>query len=482
MTPTPSSPTPSSSNLKHSVRESGPDAAHAVVASWAWINGTWQRNVRLVWNQSGMLTEVTPEYAGARATLGPVIPGMPDLHSHAFQSAMAGLTEYRANPSDSFWSWRDLMYRFAARIDPASMGAIARYLYIDMLKAGYTSVCEFHYVHHQPDGRPYSNLPELMVQVAGAAQQAGIGITLLPVLYQYSNFEGTPPRADQARFINSTEQFLKLLTEARRQMPETGMRRYGVAPHSLRAVSHESLTQLLAGLEPDFAGCPIHIHIAEQTAEVEACLSTYGARPVQWLLDAMPVNDRWCLVHATHMLNSEVAGLAATRAVAGLCPTTEANLGDGVFPAEAFLNAGGRFGVGSDSHISVCWRSELRLLEYSQRLTARRRNVLAGPQQPQVADYLFQGALEGGSQATGRNVRGLAPGQQADFVVLDDTHPHLAARPCNAWMASLVFNERGANPVRDVYVAGRHVIENGRHADEDAAYRAYCNAMAQLLN
>lgn len=454
---------------------------NSVVASWAWVDGDWQRSVRLAWDDQGMLTEVTPEWSGVAPLCGPVIPGMPNLHSHAFQSAMAGLTEYRANPDDSFWSWRDLMYRFAARINPDMMAAIARYLYIDMLKAGYTSVCEFHYIHHQPHGGHYADAPELMLQVTHAARQAGIGMTMLPVLYQYSDFGARPPRSDQARFINTPDQLLQLLAEARGRIPESSMLRYGVAPHSLRAVTTQSLRELLDGLDRDFPDCPVHIHIAEQTAEVDACLAEHGARPVQWLLDSLPVDERWCLVHATHMDDVETGALARTGAVAGLCPTTEANLGDGVFPARAWLDAGGRLGIGSDSHISIDWRSELRLLEYSQRLTSRQRNILAGPQENRIADFLFQKALDGGSQAAGRPIQGLRAGQQADFVVLDGDHPHIASRPHEMWMSCLVFSERGPSPIRDVYVGGQAVVRDGRHEDEDIAWSAYQATMEKLL-
>ncbi|MFT4069351.1 formimidoylglutamate deiminase, partial [Paraburkholderia sp.] len=370
----------------------------SLFAADAYLPDGWRRNVLLEWDADGTLTAVTPDQAGAPAGVpkaaGPVVPGMPNLHSHAFQRAMAGLTEYRANATDNFWSWRDLMYRFAARITPEGLASVAQWLYIEMLKAGYTSVCEFHYVHHAQDGKRYANQAELAQRVVDAASAAGLGITMLPVLYQYSGFGAREPRDDQRRFINTPDSLLALLGTLRAARPENAALRYGVAPHSLRAVSQASLRALLGGIDAD---APVHIHIAEQTAEVDACVETEGARPVQWLLDRFDVDGRWCLVHATHVDANETLALAKSGAVAGLCPTTEANLGDGIFPAQDYLDANGRIGVGSDSHIGVDWRAELRLLEYGQRLTRRQRNVLASARAPHVADRLFDAALDGGA-------------------------------------------------------------------------------------
>ncbi len=461
----------------------------AVLAPHARLPEGWRDNVLLQWDAAGVLTRITPAASdeqiaaipGLQYVHGPVIAGMPNLHSHAFQSAMAGLTEYRANAADSFWSWRDLMYRYAERISPEDIAAIARQLYIDMLKAGYTAVCEFHYVHHQPDGSHYPQTAELAAQVVGAAAEAGIGMTMLPVLYQYSNFESKPPRHDQRRFINTADQLLDLLAALHRAYPETGNRRYGVAPHSLRAVSAESLRSLLDGVDRRFPGAPIHIHIAEQTAEVQACLAANGARPVQWLLDHFDVDQRWCLVHATHVNDDEVRRMAASGAVAGLCLTTEANLGDGLFPAVDYLAHNGHFGVGSDSHISVDWRAELRLLEYGQRLQRRERNVLASTAQPIVAERLFDAAAKGGAMASGRALGILETGRQADFLVLDPSHPHLAEQHADAWLSGIVFSERGVNPVRDVYVAGTQCIHERRHPDEERVFARYRQALSRLL-
>ncbi len=461
----------------------------SLFAPHARLPNGWQPDVLLQWDKHGTLTTVrshTPAdmlkaVARLQRARGPILAGMPNLHSHAFQSAMSGLTEYRAQAADSFWSWRDLMYLFAARISPQSMAAIAHWLYIDMLKAGYTSVCEFHYIHHQPGGARYAQPSEMSQQLVNAAERAGLGMTLLPVLYQYSGFDAQAPRQDQQRFLNTPEQLLVLLESLQRSHPETAQRRYGVAPHSLRAVSEATLTTLLNGMDRLFPGAPIHIHIAEQTAEVEACVANAGARPVRWLLDHFPVDQRWCLVHATHMDAGETQSLARSGAIAGLCLTTEANLGDGIFPARDYLMADGRFGLGSDSHIGLDWRSELRLLEYGQRLMRHERNVLASTQHAHVADRLFDAAAQGGAQASGRDVGSLVVGHQADFMVLDPNHPHLAEQHPDSWLSGMVFSERNKTPIRDVYVAGAQVVHDGRHRDEEQAYARYRQALSKLL-
>ncbi|WP_186074504.1 formimidoylglutamate deiminase [Burkholderia gladioli] len=457
----------------------------SLFAAHALLPGGWRTNVLIEWNDAGTIVSVTPDTTAAPAdaglAAGPVMPGMPNLHSHAFQRAMAGLTEYRANPTDSFWSWRELMYRFAARITPDTLGAIARWLYVEMLKAGYTSVCEFHYVHHARDGGPHSHPTELAQRVVDAASETGIGMTMLPVLYQYSGFGAQPPRADQRRFINATDAFLALLGTLRDARPEHGALRYGIAPHSLRAVSEDSLRAALEGLDAMSPGAPVHIHVAEQTAEVDVCVAALGARPVQWLLERFDVDARWCLVHATHVDERETLALARSGAIAGLCLTTEANLGDGLFPASDYLDAGGAFGVGSDSHIGVDWRAELRLLEYGQRLARRQRNVLASPRAPHVADRLFQAALAGGARATGRAAGALEQGARADWIVLDPDHPDLAEQTSATWLSSAVFCEHGETPVRDVFVGGERVIHARRHRDEARHYADYRRALAQLL-
>jgi formimidoylglutamate deiminase len=454
----------------------------SLFAADAYLPEGWRRNVLLEWDAHGTLSAVTPDQpeapAGVPKAAGPLMPGMPNLHSHAFQRAMAGLTEYRANATDNFWSWRDLMYRFAARITPEGLASVAQWLYIEMLKAGYTSVCEFHYVHHARDGQRYGNQAELAQRVVDAASASGIGITMLPVLYQYSGFGSQAPRDDQRRFINTPESLLDLLGTLRAARPEHAAVRYGVAPHSLRAVSEASLRALLGGID---ASAPVHIHIAEQTAEVDACIETEGARPVQWLLDRFDVDSRWCLVHATHVDANETLALAKSGAIAGLCLTTEANLGDGIFPAYDYLAAQGRIGVGSDSHIGVDWRAELRLLEYGQRLSRRQRNVLASADATHVADRLYAAALDGGARATGRAVGALQPGHRADWLVLDADHSSIAEHSREAWLSGVVFCEHGDTPICDVYAGGVKVVEDRRHRDEEGAYARYRAALAELL-
>lgn len=464
-----------------------PQHHDALLAPWARVDGRWQANVLLRWDQQGTLTSLIPQASSqdiraagrVHAAQGAVLPGMPNLHSHAFQSAMAGLTEFRGQGQDSFWSWRDLMYRFAARLEPDQLRAIAEWLYIQMLKSGYTSVCEFHYLHHQRDGRPYSPVTELAQGVLEAAHSSGLAMTLLPVLYQYSNFGAASPRDDQKRFLNSPAQLLHLLESLQGSHPAGLNRRYGVAPHSLRAVTVESLDTLLRGLPQ--AG-PIHIHIAEQTAEVQACQERHGCGPVAYLYDNFEVDERWCLVHATHIDEQERRRIARSGAVAGLCLSTEANLGDGLFPAAPFLAEGGRIGVGSDSHICVDWRAELRLLEYGQRLLLRQRNVLSSDVQPFVADRLFDAATRGGAQASGRASGELKAGRQADLMVIDLEHPILAGLDNRHWLSALVFAERAhSSPIRDVFVSGAACVLNGRHPREKAAFAAYQRAMATLL-
>jgi formimidoylglutamate deiminase len=452
-------------------------------AEHALLPDGWARDVLLQWDAQGRLSAVetgaTPT-AGAVHASGPVLPGMPNLHSHAFQRALSGLTEYRGQAQDSFWSWRTLMYRFAARLTPEQLEAIATWLYVEMLEAGYTSVCEFHYVHNDTNGQPYSDDATLASGLLRAAQRAGIGLTLLPVLYQTSGFGGTPPTDGQKRFIRSTDSMLTLLQKLLPACQAQGAR-LGLAPHSLRAVPPDSLRAALDGLNALDPSAPLHIHIAEQTAEVDACLAWSGQRPVQWLLQHSNVNDRWCLVHATHMDADEYRRAASQGAVAGLCPTTEANLGDGIFDFPTWRQHGGAWGVGSDSHIGVDPAEDLMMLEYSQRLALRQRNVAAGPRHPQVADAMWLGAVAGGAQASGRPVRGLAVEQQADFIVLDPTHVALCGLPPAQMLASHVFASSRTSAIGSVWTAGQPRVQSGQHALHANAARAFTQARAQLL-
>lgn len=455
----------------------------SLFADHALLPGGWACDVRLDWDATGRLIAVqpgaTPEPGMPRAE-GPLLPGMPNLHSHAFQRGMAGLTEYRAEAQDSFWSWRSLMYRFALRLSPSQLEAIAFGLYVEMLEAGYTAVCEFHYVHHDTDGHPYADDAELARALLRAAERAGIGLTLLPVLYQTSGFGGAAPAEGQRRFIRSTESMLRLL-ETLRPACEAQGARLGLAPHSLRAVPPEALREALAGLAAQDATAPIHIHIAEQTKEVEDCVAWSGQRPVAWLLDHAPVDARWCLVHATHMDADEYRRAAATGAVAGLCPTTEANLGDGLFDLPRWRLDRGAWGIGSDSHACVDAAEELLMLEYGQRLVRRQRNVAATAAQPEVATAMWLAAVAGGAQAAGRALGGLAVGQQADLVVLDAAHPLLAGLGAPQMLSAHVFAAGRQRPLAQAYVSGRKTIDAGCHPLRDEAQRAFVQARRELL-
>ncbi|HVR51408.1 MAG TPA: formimidoylglutamate deiminase [Pseudorhodoferax sp.] len=456
--------------------------AGALFAADALLPQGWARGVLLQWDADGMLVQVQADAArpeGVAQAAGPVLPGLPNLHSHAFQRGMAGLTEYRGQGEDSFWSWRTLMYRFAGRLDPVLLEAIAFGLYAEMLEAGYTSVCEFHYVHHDRGGQPYADDAELALALLRAAQRAGIGLTLLPVLYQTSGFGAKPPGEGQRRFIRSTDNMLGLLERLRPLCAAQGAR-LGLAPHSLRAVPPEALREALAGLHAQDATAPVHIHIAEQTQEVDDCLAWSGQRPVAWLLDHAPVDARWCLVHATHMDAEEYRRAAASGAVAGLCPSTEANLGDGIFDWPAWQAAGGAWGLGSDSHACVNAAEELMLLEYGQRLATRRRNVMATPAQPQVATAMTLAAVAGGAQAAGRAIAGLALGQQADLVTLDAQHPSLAGLPAPEMLSAHVFASHRTSAVKAVHVAGQLRVRDARHAEHGLATAGLVAARRQL--
>ena len=450
----------------------------------------WARNVLLQWDEAGRLCTVASNAVvpqGTPVAPGPVLPGMPNLHSHAFQRAFAGLTEYRGESQDSFWSWRNLMYRFAARITPESLEAIATWLYVEMLEAGYTSVCEFHYVHHDQDGTPYADDATLSQALLRAARNAGMGITLLPVLYQTSGFGAKPPRADQARFIRSTDNMLSLLERLTPAAQAQGAV-LGLAPHSLRAVPPDSLAAAVQGLTALSPEAPIHIHIAEQTQEVDDCIAWSGQRPVQWLLEHAPVDERWCLVHATHMTPQEYADAARTGAVAGICPTTEANLGDGIFDMPLWLQHGGRWGVGSDSHACVNAAEELLMLEYGQRLSLRQRNVLASSTQAEVATAMTLQAVQGGAQASGRSPSGmagpagLAVGQQADMVALDAQHVALAGLPAPSMLSSHVFGSHRTSAIDSLWVAGVLRVARVRHALHDTAAQAFVAARSTTIS
>lgn len=461
---------------------------HRLLAAAALLPDGWAPDVLLEIGVDGSLAGVTPDAAALPAAKhavlanGPVLPGMPNLHSHAFQRAMAGLTERAgqggAAAEDSFWRWRQVMYGFVERLTPQLVEAIAAQLYVEMLKAGFTAVAEFHYLHHDQEGQPFADPAEMSERVLEAARHTGIGITHLPVLYAQGGFGGQPPKPGQRRFLHSLDAYARLIEGLASRHRADPQFRLGIAPHSLRAVTPELLRDAVAALDALDPAAPIHIHIAEQTLEVEDCIAWSGQRPVEWLLGNQPVGPRWCLVHATHMTEAETQGLARSGAVAGLCPTTEANLGDGFFPAGPYLAGGGAIGIGSDSHISVSPPEELRWLEYGQRLLQRRRNRLAGPSGSVGAD-LYRAALAGGATALGRPVGRLAVGARADLLVLDADHPVLCGKAGDTLIDALVF-AGNSNPVRDVMVGGRWVVEAGHHYAEEAVLARFRTAMAAL--
>jgi formiminoglutamate deiminase len=432
----------------------------------------WKPNVR-VRIEAGAIVSV--EFGAAREPrderCGVGVPALSNLHSHAFQRAMAGLAERRGASADSFWTWRETMYRFALAATPDDVEAIAAQGYVEMLEAGFGAVAEFHYLHHDASGAPYANRAEMAERVAGAAAETGIALTLLPVFYAHAGFGAAPAKPEQRRFVNDLASYAALVADCRALGPSI---KVGVAPHSLRAVAPQELDAVVA-LAPDG---PVHIHVAEQAAEVEACLKWSGARPVAWLLDHAAVDRRWCIVHATHVDAGEVRAIARSGAVGGLCPITEANLGDGIFPARAFLDAGGRFGVGTDSNVEITASGELRMLEYSQRLATQSRNVCAETGGSTGA-FLFKTAAAGGAQALGRPTGRIAQGACADIVSLKADQPLIAGRADDAILDAWIFG--GARDLIDcVWSGGRKVVSQGRHPLRDKVAARFGETLRRL--
>lgn len=443
----------------------------------ALLPSGWADDVQVI------LTDQTITKVTAGVAPGPhderhalAIPGMASLHSHAFQRGMAGLAETRGDSTDTFWTWRETMYRFALEMTPEDTEAVAALLYVEMLERGYTRVGEFHYLHHDHDGSPYANPAEMAARIARAAEVSGIGLTLLPSFYAHGSFGGAAPHAGQRRFICSVDQFARLLDAARGAIRALPGANVGIAPHSLRAVTPDEL----AAIAPLAEGGPLHIHAAEQIREVEECLAWSGRRPVEWLLEHAAVDRRWCLIHATHMTEAETAALAGNGAVAGLCPVTEASLGDGIFPASEFVGAGGRFGIGTDSNILIGVADELRQLEYGQRLKHRQRNVLSADPGISTGRALFDGALAGGAQALAQPIVGLKEGARADIVTLDTTHPSLAGRRGDAVLDGWIF-AANAGAVASVWAGGNKVVEHGRHRLRERARDTFNTAMRRLV-
>lgn len=448
-----------------------------MVSLWferAWIANRWGKDVRLR-VADGRIASVEAGVAASREDerhrVG--LPGLCNVHSHGFQRGMAGLSERRSRPDDNFWSWREIMYRFLDRLTPDDVAAITAQAYAEMLETGFTRVGEFHYLHHDPAGAAYADPAEMAGAIAQASAATGIGLTLLPVFYAHGNFGAAPPSPGQRRFLNDIDGFAKLLGASRSKL--SGDANMGVAPHSLRAATPEELTALLA-ISPTG---PVHIHAAEQVKEVADCIAWSGARPVEWLLDNAGVDTRWCLIHSTHLDGREVSRLAASGAVAGLCPMTEANLGDGIFPAIDYLAAGGRVGLGTDSNILIDAAGELRALEYSQRLAHRARALLANEEMPLVGSNLFARAIAGGAQALGVPA-GIAVGHAADIVALDLDHPSFAGTDDATLIDRWIFAARGG-AIDCVWRAGVKRVEKGRHVAADAIAAAYRACLGRLL-
>jgi formimidoylglutamate deiminase len=466
------------SGIKSSrMEDGGRSLRHELFFDHALLPSGWERDVRIS-VRDGTVLSVTggASRGGAEHLSGIAIPGFPNLHSHACQRGMAGLAERRGPQSDSFWTWREEMYRFLNRLSPEDVQAIAAFAYVQMLEAGFTTVGEFQYLHHNIGGRPYDDLGEMAKAVTAAAAEARIGLTLLLSFYAHGGFGGLPPAAGQRRFINDPERFLRLVERTRAVVASLPAARVGIAPHSLRAVTPGELRNICEAT-PDG---PIHIHAAEQAREVEESLAALGCRPVEWLLDNAEINSRWCVVHAIHTTEKERRALAASGAVAGLCPLTEASLGDGIFAAGDYLAASGRFGVGSDSNIQIDAAAELRQLEYGQRLARHVRNVMAAREGESTGRRLFASALSGGAQALQQPIGALAPGLRADIVVLDETYPDLVSRHDDQWLDAWIF-VAGRLAVKTVLVGGEIVVEGRSHRMGPAIEARYKRVIANLL-
>ena len=435
----------------------------------------WANEVRLT-IADGLIaaieTSALPQAGDERHAIA--VSGMPNLHSHAFQRGIAGLAEVRSNGDDSFWTWRDAMYRFVDRMGPDELNAVAALAYMEMLEGGFTRVGEFHYLHHAPDGARYADPAEMSRAIFAAAAETGIGLTHLPVFYAHSGCGGSAPTEGQRRFTHDPDSYARLFAAVRDAAADLPGALVGIAPHSLRAVTPEEL----AALEAMDASCPVHIHIAEQVREVDECLAWSGARPVEWLLAHAAVDARWCLVHATHLTDTELRGIAASGAAVGLCPVTEANLGDGLFNAVGYRQLGGAFGIGSDSNVLIDATEELRLLEYGQRLMHRQRNLLADPG-AHVGDTLWREAAIGGARALGVP-GGIAVGASADIVGLDPNHSSLVGRTHGALTDALVF-AAGRSAIDTVWRRGERVVSGGRHHARERIVRRYADTLRTLL-
>ncbi len=436
----------------------------------------WKQDVAVTVDHTGMIESVVSGGSAGTLINGAAIPAIANVHSHAHQRLMAGLAERAGPATDSFWTWREAMYGFAHKLSPDDLEAVAAQAYVEMLKAGYSCVGEFQYLHRQPDGSAYDEPAEMSLHCVSAAEQAGIAITLLPTLYTYGGFGGQVSKAGQRRFVNTADQFLEIHATLAKVCGANALRRLGISPHSLRAVTADLLRTVLGGIGQ---GHRVHIHVAEQALEVEDCVAWCGLRPVEYLLENFEVSERWCAIHATHMTAAETAALAKSGAIAGLCPTTEANLGDGVFPAVSYLKQGGGVAIGSDSQISISAAEELRQLEYSQRLRDLTRNALAAGFGASTGRSLLDAVWRGGAICLDQPTGAIAVGKRCDIAVLDDEHAALIGRQGNELLDSWIFSAGNA-AVKDMIVAGRHVVKDRHHEAEDTIKKRFAETVRRL--
>jgi len=449
-----------------------------IYAKKVFLNHQWFEDQKLEIDAQGVLISMKSAFAPSHEkTIDMVVPSLANLHSHAFQWPMAGLTEYCSSHQDSFWTWRDIMYQFLNKVEPEDLAIIAKALYIEMLKNGYTEVGEFHYLHKDAQGNPYQQPDLLSVSMIEAAIEVGINICHLPVFYQYGGFNKTAAGDGQKRFLLSDHQYADLVHSLRSRYQQHHQVKIGMAPHSLRAVDVGDLKELCLDLADNQ---PVHIHISEQLSEVEQCLKVYQKRPVELLYSELDVNAQWCLVHATHLNEHEVEQIAKSQAVVGICPTTEANLGDGIFPLSKFSDLKVNWGIGSDSHISVNMVEELRWLEYAQRLQMHRRNVYASSDKPMTAINLFYDAYKGGNQALGNTNSGLEIGKKANLLALKIPDQFL---PCNSdqIFSKFIFSSRN-NWIQDVMVSGHWVIQQGQHPLDEQLPMQLKKVMKKILS
>lgn len=449
-----------------------------IFADKIFLKSGWQQK-QTIEIQEGVITKIIDGYVPGAEKVGIVIPGMINCHSHAFQRAFAGFSEVKHSGDDSFWSWREVMYSFLNTLTISDVGIIARQLYIEMLKAGYTRVAEFHYLHFDKSDKDKTSAIAMAKEIFESANQAGIGLTFLPVLYQYSGFGQHAPTNKQERFIHSVQSFNQLVSQCFEYSQFYKNTNLGIAPHSLRAVDKTSLLSVVEHVRELDKNAPIHIHIAEQQQEVDDCLSFYGKRPVQWLLDNADLDEHWCLIHATHINEDERKGIIESQAVVGICPTTEANLGDGVFPTVEFVSEGGRFAIGSDSHISVNPTEELRWLEYAQRLVKQKRALLASSTESCVGTFIWQQSLIGGMQATNKDLGELAIGKQADLLVLNQHLLATFASKDEYILDSLIFASQ-TNMINDVMVNGQWVVRARAHKQELQSAQEFSALLAKI--